>query len=52
MDYVPLVNEQIEDGKRLLERLAEEGVTVKAAGPVSVTAWPVNVNAPTAAPTR
>ena len=31
MDYVPLVNEQIEDGKRLLERLSEEGVTVKAA---------------------
>jgi hypothetical protein len=31
MDYVPLVNEQIEDGKRLLERLAEEGVSVTAA---------------------
>jgi hypothetical protein len=31
MDYVPLVNEQIEAGKRLLERLVEEGVKVMAA---------------------
>ncbi|MBI1916221.1 MAG: hypothetical protein HYS12_16025 [Planctomycetes bacterium] len=31
MDQIPLVNEQIEDGKRLLERLVQEGVTVSAA---------------------
>jgi hypothetical protein len=31
MDQIPLVNEQIQDGKRFLERLAEEGVTITAA---------------------
>jgi hypothetical protein len=31
MDQIPLVNEQIEDGKKLLERLTEKGITVSAA---------------------
>lgn len=31
MDQSPLVNEQIQDGKQLLERLAEEGVAIAAA---------------------
>jgi hypothetical protein len=31
MDQVPLVNEQIDDGKRLIVRLVEEGIPVTAA---------------------
>ena len=31
MDQGPLVSEQIEDGKRLLQRLAEDGATITAA---------------------
>ena len=31
MDQTPLVNEQIEDGKRLLDRLGEAGFAVTAA---------------------
>jgi hypothetical protein len=37
MDQEPLVTEQIEDGKRLIERLVNEGVSVTAAGWVKET---------------